>query len=696
MGKSKKGHKNKNSTNTLESFLLLGFISVIVLHLIGGFWHSYYSWGFSYWSVIPNNFTIVCLLGSLGSLVFVYTMRYKIKANIFDSVQFKKKPKLITILVSLVSTILIGFILFLFRSKAHVYGDGYLLIDNVLLLENMLAKTKNYMELLTIFTYYFLTVSVQEISTFSTEVVIGLLNSIGGVVGFWGIYKIAGLLSRNLKEKLFFIVISLSSASIILFFGYIENYTWAFSIMLWSIYFSIKYIKNLCSIYPLLISTLIAFAFHMITLPMIATVVYILLIKVDSKNKVFEKLKRLYVVIIIALGSLIIMLLAQFKELDVFVPLWDLPNNNYSLFTFSHLSDILNLLLLIAPLGVVFFLVSLQHKKNIELNSDSTEKVLFMISLLTFLSTCVIDPQLGMLRDWDLFSFYGIPLTLWSGYRLTRLYSDKQFPPWIIIASTIIVFVHIVPNMYEKNNSQIAVEYLDKVLWEDPHYHVEYKDAFRGLSWAYTLTMVVNREDLADKYYTKRASIKGKNVTALFNMGVMYYRKNQYDSARYFLQKGYQLTPEDPRFLAELSVIESRTKNYTLSEKYAREALALDSNFLPALSALAILCAEQNRTNESLIYFRKAYNIKPNNYEQNIHLGMFYSRGNNVDSAYFYMKKSLSLAPENQKPNILSSLISTSLHLHQKEKAIEYLNQLKAIAPNSPIIKAKEKEVFAQ
>jgi len=60
------------------------------------------------------------------------------------------------------------------------------------------------------------------------------------------------------------------------------------------------------------------------------------------------------------------------------------------------------------------------------------------------------------------------------------------------------------------------------------------------------------------------------------------------------------------------------------------------------------------------------------------------------------MKKSLSLAPENQKPNILSSLISTSLHLHQKEKAIEYLNQLKAIAPNSPIIKAKEKEVFAQ
>lgn len=694
MGKIKKVQKSNKPKNKTDIYLLIGFLSLILLHVLGGFWHSFYSWGFSYWSVMPQSLTIIFGITSIGSILTVYVLRNKINLDFIDKLQFSSNSTKISF--SVITSILLTFILFMFRSQAHVYGDGYSILEFCSVDTALEIKDQYFLQLLAVYWHQFIFKVLSPISFFEKENIFALTNIVGGVIGFWGVYKISGLLSRNTKERIFFLIISLSSASIILFFGYIENYTWAMSFMLWSIYYSIRYLYKTCSIFPLLICSLIAFAFHMITLPILVTVFFVILYRINSFKKFFNNLRRLHFVIFIVIGSLFILLLSQFKQMTVFVPLWGITDNNYSLFALSHLLDIVNLFLLLAPLGLLFFLIFLKDKNKEDFKNDSSEKVLFIISLFTFLSACFIDPQLGMIRDWDLFSFYGIPLTLWGGYRFSRIFSDKQFPVWIIITSSIIVLVHIVPNLYEKNHPQIAVEYLDEVLWEDPHYQSDYQDSYRGQSWALILRNELSRIDLSDKYYSRRLKSDSSDPTILYNFGLMHNKKNQLDSARYYLQKGNELYPQEPKFLSKLSEIECKSRNFQLAENYARESLAIDSNYIKGITALAIVFTFQNKMQEALTYFRKAYDLEPNAYKNILNLGSHYAKGINTDSAIYYFNKVVPLAPEKQKIDILGGLISMALHLNRKAEAIEYLNQLKSIAPNSPLVLAKEKEIYGK
>ena len=60
------------------------------------------------------------------------------------------------------------------------------------------------------------------------------------------------------------------------------------------------------------------------------------------------------------------------------------------------------------------------------------------------------------------------------------------------------------------------------------------------------------------------------------------------------------------------------------------------------------------------------------------------------------MNKSLLLAPEKQKSEILGSLISITLYMNLKDKAISYFNQLKSIDPDSQLFRTKEKEIYGK
>ncbi len=694
MGKNNKKKKRAENQNQSDVYLLIGFLSLILLHILGGFWHSFFSWGFSHWASIPNTITLIIGSMSILSVLSLYFFRNKLSLNFIDQLQFSNKSKPVTVLFSVLISLILGFVLYTFRSQAFVYGDGYSMLDFCSTNQPLEIIDQHKLQLLALYWHQFTFKTFSSFTSFNKEEIFALTNVLGGIIGLWGIYKISVVLSRSRKERLFFIIISLSSASIILFFGYIENYTWATSFMLWSLYYSIRYTQRTCRIFPLLFFSFLAFAFHMITLPALVTVLFVILYRKDSFKKFIDNLKRFHLVIIVLVGSLSILLFAQLKGLSTFVPIWAIPKNNYSLFALSHLSDIFNLLLLIAPLGLLFFFFSL--KKNNALKNDSTEKVLFVISLLTFLSACFIDPHLGMMRDFDLFSFYGIPLTLWSGYRFSRVITYKQFPSWIIIASLVILLVHVVPNLYEKNHPNIAVEHLDKILWEDPHYQNEYQDAFRGLSWGYILRNNSEQYDLSEKYFTRSANSNNLDPLPLYNLGVYYIEKNQLDSARHYFHKGKNLSILDPKFLSKLAEIEFLENNISLAEKYSRESLALDSNHIHALSTLGIILRTQNKHDEALKYFSKVNDLKPNDYMFLLRLGVQFSEIKIADSAIFYMDKSLPYLPPSVKHNILGSYVSISISLNRKEDAIRYFNQLKAIAPNSLILKKLEKEIYGQ
>ena len=693
MAKNKKDTSNKSSNQNIEQATLVLFIVLISIHIVGAFWHSYYSWGFSYLSVLPKSLSLTFGVIVLAVVCLLYFKRISLNKNCSPQQYLDDNSRLNSILWSTVCSVILLSLFYFFRSKAHIYGDGFTVLELSSTEESLEIIGQHKLQLLAVYFHNSIYNLLSSFSFLNAEKIFALTNIVGGLIGYWAIYKISEILSRSKIEQIFYVIISFSSVSVILFFGYIENYTWAMSFSLWSIYYMIKYINEKCSVVPLITFTVIAFAFHMVTLPVVVTALFVVLSRAKSTTNILSRLSYTYLLLIALAGSFLIAIISQLEGLTVFVPLWEIPGNNYSFFSVNHFSDIFNMLLLLAPLGLLFLLLSFTQKKPYEQKNDKTEQVLFVVSLLTFLSACFIDPQLGAVRDWDLFAFYGIPLTLFAGYKFTLYFDIEKFPVWVITASLVFTFIHIGPNLYEKNNSEIAVEYLDVILWDDPHYQAEYQEAYRGQSWGYILRKNVNRNDLAEKYFTRRIELDKFDSNPLYNLGVLHFEKGQLDSARYYLHKGFQLTPNQPKFMSKLSEVEARAQNIPLAEMFARGSLKLDSTHIPGLTALAIALIEKKQTNNALVYFKKAYRLSPDDYEQVINLGILYSKGINIDSAYFYLDKALPLAPDNQKPNILSSLISIRLAMNQKTDAIEYFNQLKSIAPNSPMLKEIENKI---
>ena len=128
MGKRNKIRTDNKTAQPSDKLLLVGFLALIILHIIGGFWHSYYSWGFSYWSLFSINTITIFTVLSIIALLATYYYRSKIKLEFLERLQFTHKSKFVTFIFYTVISIILFFILYNYRSQAHIYGDGYLIL----------------------------------------------------------------------------------------------------------------------------------------------------------------------------------------------------------------------------------------------------------------------------------------------------------------------------------------------------------------------------------------------------------------------------------------------------------------------------------------------------------------------------------------------------------------------------------------
>jgi tetratricopeptide (TPR) repeat protein len=85
--------------------------------------------------------------------------------------------------------------------------------------------------------------------------------------------------------------------------------------------------------------------------------------------------------------------------------------DGYTLFSAKHLLDVANLLLLAVP-GIAPLAVAVARAPRRSLARDGAMRFLGVLGASTALAVFVLDPKLGMPRDWDLYSFAAIPWAL--------------------------------------------------------------------------------------------------------------------------------------------------------------------------------------------------------------------------------------------------------------------------------------------
>ena len=685
--KSKKKTTSDRTSNKAEYLALVPFWTVLLALLIGSFQKSYYCWGFSTWNVISSGLAVSTLVGGLVVMLLLPASPIK---NVLDraferiSVIFDRIPRLIS--VTLIS-IFLFFLCYLMRSKALVYGDGFLMLGIFSAPASSEISGQGYVQILsTIFNRSLIELSTTYLDI-GAEKVLAIINIMGGIAGFWAMIGIIRKLADDPSRRIFLFFAAISSGATLLCFGHIENYTWPISLSLWCLYFLIKYLRGETNWLLVAAFASLAFLFHAITGPMLMVALLAgHFVRKRNADRVLgwsHGTGMCIVVGILFLGIIVWQLAVKPSVPDlpgVFVTLWPVADNLYWFLSLEHIVDILNLMFFLAPLGILLLLHRIMpgYKTN---SADAVERILAWLTLLTFLEIFWIDPELGAPRDWDLLAIAGFPLSLWAAYRFssTPIFSSGRSS--FAGAALIVAVLHLGPHIYEKSNAEIAVERLDALLWECPHYQTTYNKAFRGLSWGTTLNSSLSRDDLAEKYFTRRLSVDKTSSSTWFNLGQIYHSRGVIDSSGVCLTKAVELDPKNSLYLLKLADVRYKQNKYRDALALVSRSEALDSENPTVHTTKAIILYGMDRVREALIHFHRAHELEPRGFDQNYNLGAAYYALSDYEKAYPFLKRAITTGA--RAAQVFEKLIPVQLKLGKEDEAAATLQRYRLINPGA-------------
>jgi len=687
MSKKKKKKPQAETPETASRYILaVPFFAVILLMLLGALLPGRWTWGISFLSLFGSEVAILTVI--LALLVTVPPIAASLTRLLSPPMAWLTRliaginRQVLVIIISVAAT----FILFYWRSRSFVYGDGYILLTDAASGDKLVLASGHYLKILTVFLNHYAYDLLSSFTGWSADKVVGLLNATGGMLGLWAVYRICRQSSSDTATRAFIFLGSLSSASVVLFFGYIENYTWALSFALWTLSFSIGYSRKQNGAGILLITAAVAVLFHLINLALLAIALMAIIIKVRPDGSYVMGIRLKYLNLGIIVGSFIAVGLSRLANITFFVPLLPVDENPYSLFASGHVVDILNQIALAAPLGVAILLLTLIYMRERQTSASAEKSLLGTAVLLLFLAAIWIDPELGAPRDWDLLSFYGIPLTVWGLDRFISYSNDGRVARHWLVAAGILAGITLIPHLYEKNHPDLAVARLDALLYVDPHYQVTYDKASRCEPWAVALQKGYGDMRLAMKYLERRISVSPDSHIAHFNLADSYYYLGILDSAYMCMCRGLALKANEAQKMVNASAIARELGNNSDAVMWAQKALQLEPSNVSALTQLGVSLTFARRPVEALPYFRKAYDIAPLKYDHIVNMGMVHALTGTPDSAYRYYVEALPLSPDDRKIDVYFCLVSLGIDLGRFGEARRYLEEMRRIDPTSPDI----------
>ncbi|MBW2741097.1 MAG: tetratricopeptide repeat protein [Deltaproteobacteria bacterium] len=203
--------------------------------------------------------------------------------------------------------------------------------------------------------------------------------------------------------------------------------------------------------------------------------------------------------------------------------------------------------------------------------------------------------------------------------------------------------------MQQRDFTSALREFLkaEKIYSKDPYLQ-------NDLGLAY---MAKERLDLAIKHFKKAVKIKPDYAPAINNMGFAYVAKKDWDSAitcfKEIVDDILYATPHHP--LTGLGGAYYNKQEYKLAEKYYRDALNLEPNFIIALRGLGRTYMAVERDADAIAMLEKAVKNYPRSAE-----------------SYFYLAKAYCLSRE-------------------YKKAVSAYNKVVELAPDSPIAREAQK-----
>jgi hypothetical protein len=366
--------------------------------------------------------------------------------------------------------VLVGLFIIL-SSQNHLLGDGYNLAANIGS-GNIFSAT----ELLDYLWHYL-------INTLTGIESVEAFRAYAYGAYFAGLILLAGIyfFCDDLKIIFLQLAVLMSFTTFQFFFGYVESYTYAFVFVL--LYFlSGQRDLSRGKISGITIALLIAaIGFHLGNIIFLPTLIYL------ASKLAFTRKTTIISLILLVIASIITAIyLGKYVNLtQILSPLTTNEMTRYSLFSWQHLHDLLNLLFLNTPLLLLLPFILKYTKKSARLFY-----ICGLIAGLVFMFS--VDPKIGAYRDWDLMAIASAPIIAFLFHALSSWKKSAGLKIYsILIPLVMFSILHTGSWVWQNTHKQDSYLIIKQNIQNDIHYTVEYYDGYRNKSWGL----------LAGKYY---------------------------------------------------------------------------------------------------------------------------------------------------------------------------------------------------
>jgi len=429
------------------------------------------------------------------------------------------------------------------------------------------------------------------------------------------------------------LVLALSGATA-LFFGYIESYAIPLTAMVGFLLSAEVYRRGKGNFFITVFFFILAVAAHFVTIVLFPALAVLSLARPEKRR---QFLPIVGIIGLAAAGWGYWMLQGHLATAEattgsIFVSFLPKPPLGYGLISPAHLGDIANLFLLVCPgvlIAAPLLLLGRTDRRSI------SPRLFWLLAVIIPLSIpLLIDPKLGMARDWDLLTLGVIPLLVWAAIRLADV--RRKQPPGVLTlpvfasAAILLMFAGINAHTFTAITRFETLVELDKV---------------RG-GYGYEILAAFYRD-------------RGRN-----KMEILQWRKA--------LRLG-----ENKRYWANLAMAYLRIGEARDGYFAARRAYLMDNSWPDGVYAMATAFNELEMLDSALVYSATAARLDPDNSDIRSGLAMILLRMGKLPEAQREIEYAIQLAP-NQAMHyeILASILLRARQFGQAEPILKKVLEL--------------------
>ena len=619
------------------------FISVKILCIV---WVSPLMWGMNFGSFLPHPAMMIYALISIGLILFV-RFRY-IERLVKTCISFMELHPLKFLGISVTIFVVLAHV---FRVKAPLLGDSFVLINNFEYTFKGGHELNIIREPLAI-AYFYLMMAISgwtsypEITSafFYGEILLGIVFTI---ILFAIVREITPLTDR--RFLLFVFLLLLPSTE--LFFGYVEVYSVVLCVASLFIFMVLRYLNKKSSIIAVSLSYYLLICTHIVAVIILPAFLYLLWVEVKRRKWIPAILSVVTGVVgLIVLFSMGHPLLQRVFPPDGhthYLSFFDVNDGYqaYSLLSFFHSTELLNLILLVSPFLLFMLIWILVVDRTKVVKTAMVNFFLLMTAgVLCFIFVAKFD--LAISKDWDVSAPWLFMVQLFLAYLFLQAEGSDRVRSFILLS--LVTVAHsflwfglnstIEPNLNRVSSMRDTRVYSREAYFLSTMHLTKYLDVSGNYD-----DPVRYWEEYIDRF---PASVKGlSNLTTA-------YAKNHNDNwlkIERTILRWRELAPSDSEarqtyltFCFDYAQHLERSGHSENAEGYYKTMISIDSSDAKTYNNLGTLYASHGKTGDAINMFMKSAQVDSNYLFAYMNIGKYYIQTGNVVKGIGYFNRVIS------------------------------------------------------